>query len=115
YALRGPAAACRAPKCVLSRTGVRPAVTWQSGRVSEDPADSDARDPDARPPRPTLAQFLSVARRPRWIGALVLALAIAAAFAALGQWQLDRSVQTATVPDVATETPVPLDTVAQPQ
>jgi len=88
--------------------------------VSEDPADpdardSDARDPDARPPRPTLAQFLSVARRPRWIGALVLALAVAAAFAALGQWQLDRSVQNATVPDIGTETPVPLETIARPQ
>src|SRR5690606_31251662 len=108
------------PTCALSGTGVRPAATWQSGRVSEDPADpdardSDARDPDARPPRPTLAQFLSVARRPRWIGALVLALAVAAAFAALGQWQLDRSVQNAAVPDIETETPVPLETIARPQ
>jgi cytochrome oxidase assembly protein ShyY1 len=72
-------------------------------------------DRDARPPRPTLAQFLSVARRPRWIGALVLSLAIASGFAALGQWQLDRSVQNATVPEVETETPVPLATVARPQ
>ncbi|OJX67390.1 MAG: hypothetical protein BGO94_00685 [Micrococcales bacterium 72-143] len=72
-------------------------------------------DPDARPPRPTLAQFLSVARRPRWIGALVLSLAIAAAFAALGQWQLDRSVQNVAAPDYDTETPVPLETVARPQ
>jgi surfeit locus 1 family protein len=73
------------------------------------------RDPDARPPRPTLAQFMSVARRPRWVGALVLALAIASAFAALGQWQLDRSVQTATAPEVPTETPVPIESVATPQ
>lgn len=72
-------------------------------------------DRDARPPRPTLAQFLTVARRPRWIGALVLSLAIAAAFAALGQWQLDRSVQNATVPEIATETPVPLESIARPQ
>jgi cytochrome oxidase assembly protein ShyY1 len=77
--------------------------------------DVTARDPDARPPRPTFAQFLSVARRPRWIGALLLSLAIASAFAALGQWQLDRSVQNATVPEIATETPVPLESVAQPQ
>ncbi|MEN9620072.1 MAG: hypothetical protein RL499_265, partial [Actinomycetota bacterium] len=30
--------------------------------------------------------FWQVARRPRWIGALLLALAVAAGFAALGQW-----------------------------
>ena len=35
--------------------------------------------------------FLSVARQPKWIGALVLSLAVAAVFAALGQWQLDRT------------------------
>ncbi len=70
---------------------------------------------EARPPRPTLAQFLGVARRPRWIGALVLALAVASAFAALGQWQLERSVQNATVQEAPTETPAPLASVAQPQ
>ena len=71
--------------------------------------------PDARPPRPSLAQFLSVARRPRWIGALLLSLAIAAAFAALGQWQLDRSVQNVAPPSYDTETPVALSSVAEPQ
>ena len=76
---------------------------------------TEAPDPDARPPRPTFAQFMGVARRPRWVGALVLALAIAAAFAALGQWQLDRSVQNATVPETTTETPVPLASIARPQ
>ncbi len=58
---------------------------------------------------------MSVARRPRWIGALILSLAIAAAFAALGQWQLDRSVQNVAPPTYDTETPVPLDSVATPQ
>ncbi|MFT4028742.1 MAG: SURF1 family cytochrome oxidase biogenesis protein [Protaetiibacter sp.] len=72
-------------------------------------------DPDARPPRPSLAQFLSVARRPRWIGALLLSLAIAAGFAALGQWQLDRSVQNVAPPEYDTETPVALSSVAEPQ
>lgn len=38
----------------------------------------------------------AVARRPRWIAALLLALGIAAGFAALGQWQIGRAVQTAT-------------------
>lgn len=77
--------------------------------------DATHRDLDARPPRPSLAQFLSVARRPRWIGALVLSLAIASAFAALGQWQLERSVENAIVPDHATETPAPLTSLAEPQ
>ncbi len=35
--------------------------------------------------------FFSVARQPKWIGALCLSLAVAAIFAALGQWQLDRT------------------------
>ncbi|MEJ1229938.1 MAG: SURF1 family cytochrome oxidase biogenesis protein [Galbitalea sp.] len=57
----------------------------------------------------------SVARRPRWILALVLALAVAAGFAALGQWQIGRAVQTATVVTLPTEKVVPLSTVATPQ
>ena len=35
--------------------------------------------------------FFRVATRPKWIGALLLALVVAAIFAALGQWQLDRA------------------------
>ena len=35
--------------------------------------------------------FFAVARQPKWIGALFLSLAVAAIFAALGQWQLDRA------------------------
>jgi surfeit locus 1 family protein len=57
----------------------------------------------------------SVARRPRWIGALLLALAIAAGFAALGQWQVGRAVQTATVVKFPTEKVTPLSRVATPQ
>ncbi|HTM84550.1 MAG TPA: SURF1 family cytochrome oxidase biogenesis protein, partial [Mycobacterium sp.] len=57
----------------------------------------------------------SVARRPRWIAMLVLALAVAAGFAALSQWQLARSVATGTVVVRTTETPVPLASIAQPQ
>ena len=57
----------------------------------------------------------SVARRPRWILALILSLAIAAGFAALGQWQLGRAVQTATVITYPTETVMPLSKVATPQ
>ncbi|MCU1580641.1 MAG: hypothetical protein QOK46_1528 [Microbacteriaceae bacterium] len=57
----------------------------------------------------------SVARRPRWIAMLFLALAVAAGFAALGQWQLERSVSNGTVLARNTETPVQLHTVAKPQ
>ncbi|HEX3679748.1 MAG TPA: SURF1 family cytochrome oxidase biogenesis protein [Galbitalea sp.] len=56
-----------------------------------------------------------MARRPRWIAALVLALAVAAGFAALGQWQIGRAVQTATVVVVPDETVTPLSKVATPQ
>jgi surfeit locus 1 family protein len=57
----------------------------------------------------------SVARRPRWILALLVALGIAAIFAALGQWQLGRAVQTATVVTYPTETVEALSRVATPQ
>jgi hypothetical protein len=58
--------------------------------------------------------FWAVARRPRWIGALLLALAIAAGFSALGQWQLARSVASAPVDHTDTETPVALTSLAKP-
>jgi len=58
--------------------------------------------------------FWAVARRPRWIGALLLALAIAAGFSALGQWQLARSVASAPVDRTDTETPVALTSLATP-
>lgn len=60
------------------------------------------------------AAFWSIARRPRWIAALFLAFGIAAAFAALGQWQLERSFQNAGVQGANSEQAVPLDTIAQP-
>lgn len=53
--------------------------------------------------------------RPRWIVALVLALAVAGAFAALGQWQLERSVVGSEAVDRTSETTVPLESVAEPQ
>ncbi len=59
--------------------------------------------------------FWAIARRPRWIAAFVLALGVAAVFAALGQWQLERSLETAIVDERDTETPVPLDSIAEPQ
>lgn len=61
------------------------------------------------------SSFWAMARRPRWVGALLLAFAVAAAFAALGQWQLERSVEARPQPVSVTETPQPLIEVAQPQ
>lgn len=64
----------------------------------------------------TASEFFAVARRPRWIATLLLALAIASGFAALGQWQLSRSIDNGTVigaPD--TEDSVPLTSIATPQ
>ncbi|MET1042727.1 MAG: SURF1 family cytochrome oxidase biogenesis protein [Microbacteriaceae bacterium] len=57
----------------------------------------------------------NVARRPRWIAMLVLCLAVAAAFALLGQWQLERSVDEATVIDRDTETVQPIEQLTEPQ
>jgi cytochrome oxidase assembly protein ShyY1 len=56
-----------------------------------------------------------VARRPKWIVALVAALCVAGVFAALGQWQLKRAIEDATVVERDTETPVALESVATPQ
>jgi surfeit locus 1 family protein len=56
-----------------------------------------------------------LARTPRWIGFLVFALAIAAGFAALGQWQLSRAVANSVVVVRPTEKIVPLESVAKPQ
>ncbi|RIJ53389.1 SURF1 family protein, partial [Clavibacter phaseoli] len=87
-----------------------------------DPRTDAAPRPDARPAGsgpggsaaagPTIGQ---VARRPRSLGLLALALVIAAGFAALGQWQLARAVESGVVIERDTETALPLGTLAEPQ
>lgn len=52
---------------------------------------------------------------PRSIGLLLLALILAATFAALGQWQLQRATQNGTVVPTSVETVTPLGDVATPQ
>ncbi|MFE6965844.1 SURF1 family protein [Agromyces sp. NPDC057679] len=52
--------------------------------------------------------------RPRWVLALLLALGIAAAFALLGQWQLERAVEQAEVVEHPTEELRPFAGVAEP-
>lgn len=59
--------------------------------------------------------MLRIALRPKWIAALIACLAVAAAFALLAQWQIDRSVDTGLIVDRPTETVVPLSSVTQPQ
>ena len=59
--------------------------------------------------------FWSVARRPKWILALLGALAVAALFAVLANWQLDRSIDASAAERPDTETPIPLESIAQPQ
>lgn len=53
-------------------------------------------------------------RRPRWVLALLLALAIAAAFAVLGHWQLARAIESGVVVERSTEVVLPLTDIAQP-
>jgi cytochrome oxidase assembly protein ShyY1 len=52
--------------------------------------------------------------RPRWIAALVFALALAAGFAALGQWQLERALESGKAVETPSETVLPLAQVAAP-
>lgn len=59
---------------------------------------------------PTWSQ---VARRPKWIAGLFLALAIAAVFALLGQWQLERSF-TSVEPEDQNQKPVVLIATEKP-
>lgn len=57
----------------------------------------------------------AVARRPRWVWALVFALVLAGGFAALGQWQLERGIASARVVERDTETLRLLTSVTGPQ
>jgi surfeit locus 1 family protein len=52
--------------------------------------------------------------RPRWVAALLLALAVAAGFALLGQWQLSRAIASGAVIERSTETVKALDDVVRP-
>ena len=58
--------------------------------------------------------MLQMMLRPRWVLALLAALAIAAGFALLGQWQLERAVEQAVVVERPTEEVRPFAQVAEP-
>ncbi|MGX5696487.1 SURF1 family protein [Agromyces soli] len=59
-------------------------------------------------------EVLRMMVRPRWIAALVAALAVAAGFALLGQWQVERAVEQATVVERPTEEVQPLAGLVEP-
>ena len=61
----------------------------------------------------TQPTFFSVATRPKWIGGLLFALAIAVVFALLGQWQLDRTF-TVVEPEKENEQVFVLNQIATP-
>jgi cytochrome oxidase assembly protein ShyY1 len=58
--------------------------------------------------------LFQVMRRPRWVGVLLLALAIAGGFAFLGRWQLDRALEARQVGPQITETKHDLSDVLAP-
>lgn len=58
--------------------------------------------------------MLSIMVRPRWILALLGALAVAAVFALLGQWQLQSAMKSGEVEERTTEVVQPLTEVANP-
>lgn len=63
---------------------------------------------------PTLTWW-RVARRPKWVLALLASFVVVGVFSGLAQWQWQRSVDEATIIDRDTETPVALESVAIPQ
>lgn len=58
--------------------------------------------------------MLKTALKPRWIAALILALAVSGVFVLLSQWQFSRSTQTDTSQPVVTESVKPLASVVKP-
>ena len=57
--------------------------------------------------------FWEVARRPKWIGGLLIAMAVAASFSLLMQWQLSRTFNTVGI-SVQELEPVALDSLVSP-
>jgi surfeit locus 1 family protein len=58
--------------------------------------------------------MLQMMLRPRWVLALLLALAVAAGFALLGQWQIERAVEQSTVVERPTEEVLPFGDLVRP-
>ena len=56
----------------------------------------------------------AMARRPRWLAGVLAGLVLAGVFAGLAQWQVQRAVDEATIVEVDTETPIPLESILNP-
>jgi surfeit locus 1 family protein len=56
----------------------------------------------------------AMARRPRWLASLLACLVLAGVFGGLAQWQIQRAVDEATIVEVDTETPIPLESILNP-
>lgn len=65
----------------------------------------------SRTSAPTLGQVM---RRPRWIGALLLALLVGGGFAALAQWQMGHAIQANSEAKFDSEAPLPLSELNTP-
>src|SRR5579875_2289254 len=76
--------------------------------------ESDPTISDHARSHPSDLTLFQVMRRPRWIGVLLIALIVAAGFAFLGRWQLDRALQAREVGPQITETTHPLEDVLTP-
>ncbi|WGD37998.1 SURF1 family cytochrome oxidase biogenesis protein [Lysinibacter sp. HNR] len=61
--------------------------------------------------QPTLRQVML---RPRWIGALILAIAVAGGFAWLGNWQLEAALVNQEVSQESAERVLPLNEITEP-
>jgi cytochrome oxidase assembly protein ShyY1 len=73
------------------------------------PPTADLDEPEAFPP--TLREVML---RPQWLGMLALCLVVAGVFAWLGQWQLERAIDTSPPPPGMTEEVRPLADVVEP-
>jgi hypothetical protein len=60
------------------------------------------------------ALVIRIARQPKWIALLLFALVLAAVFAWLGKWQVERAVLDSQAASASTEIPKPLTALAQP-
>jgi surfeit locus 1 family protein len=63
----------------------------------------------------TPVTWWAIAKRPKWLLALLATLVVVGVFSGLAQWQWQRSIDEATIIDRDTESPVPLESVALPQ
>lgn len=58
--------------------------------------------------------MIRIARQPKWIALLFFALVLAALFAWLGKWQVERAVLDSQAASAPTEVSKPLTTLAKP-